>query len=181
MFAFLMPFLSVKNLGIALAVILLAIGLYIKGRSDGANNVRLEYAEEKLAWEKQINDAQAKLNTSVQDTLKDYLKNSVTTKEVIKYVKSKPTVITKYIKDDKCQISNNFVNIHNKAVDSKSLGELTDNTDDGVSNIKLSDVAATITVNYYQYNEMKTKLEALQTIVKKYKQQQSNLIGTSNE
>lgn len=181
MLPLLAPILTVKNLSIILSAILLAGTIYVKGRYDGANKVMLEYAEEKLAWEKKINETQEKLNASIEDTIKTYIKDTVQTKEVIKYVKSKPTVVTKYIPDDRCEIPNSFVDLHNKAVDNKSLGELTDTNATGTSNRKLTDVAATITLNYYQYNEMKSKLEALQNIVKTYKKQQTNLIGIGSE
>lgn len=173
--------LNIKNLSIIIGALVLVGGVYIKGRYDGADKMKLEYAEEKMAWEKKINETQEKLNTSVQEAIKNYTKDTVTTKEVIKYVKSKPTVVTKFIPDDRCEVPNSFVDLHNKAVDNKTLHELSETTATGISDKKLTDVAATITLNYYQYNEMKTKLETLQNIIKTYKKQQSNLIGIGNE
>jgi len=177
----LLPLLSIKNLSIALGFIVITGALYVKGRYDGADKVELQYAQEKLVWEQKISEEQNKLDDKVQEAVKEYIKSSGSAKEIIKYVKSKPTIITKYIPDDSCEIPNSFVELHNKAVDNKSLGDLQDNTASGMSSKKLSDVAATITVNYYQYNEMKTKLETLQQIVKNYKNQQSNLIGIGSE
>ena len=77
--------------------------------------------------------------------------------------------------DSKCEIPNTFVELHNKAVDNTKMTELQSLNTSGVSNKKLSDVANTVTLNYYQYNEMKNKLETLQNIVKEYQSQQGKL------
>ncbi len=171
-------FLSVKNLAIVIGVLVLAIGLYIKGRSDGADKVELEYAQQKIEWQNKITSMQEEFDNAILKNMEDYLAESSKNKEIIRYVKSKPQIITKYVtkdSDNKCEIPNTFVELHNKAVDNTKMTELHTLNSSGPSNKKLSDVANTVTLNYYQYNEMKNKLETLQNIVKEYQNQQGKL------
>lgn len=177
MFALITPFLS-KKAFIIIGILLLLIGVYIKGRYDGVSLMEAQYAQEKIEWENKIATIQSDFDKTLQDTVDYYNKESTKTKQIIKYVKSKPEVITKYVSknsDDNCVIPNTFVELHNKAADNTSLTDLHDIKGNGVSSKKLSDVANTVTLNYYQYNEMKTKLETLQKIVKEYQLQQGKL------
>lgn len=170
-------FISKKAIIFAV-VLLLLIGVYIKGRYDGANLLEAQYTQEKLEWQSKISSMQKEFDDAVLKNMEDYLAESSKTKEIIRYVKSKPQIITKYVSkdsDSKCEIPNTFVELHNKAVDNTKMTELQSLNTSGVSNKKLSDVANTVTLNYYQYNEMKNKLETLQNIVKEYQSQQGKL------
>lgn len=169
-------------LGIALAVSLAFGGIYIKGRYDGAAKVELRYAKEKEAWVSKVTNLQSDLYSANEKINKKYNNETTKIQEVIKYVQAKPKVITKYITieaDSKCEIPQGFVDLHNKAADGVNLGELIDNQLDpnDPSDKKLSDVGKTVVLNYYEYNQMKSKLEALQAKVIEFMNKQKELIN----
>jgi hypothetical protein len=168
--------------GIALAVTLAFVGTYVKGRYDGAAKIELEYAKEKATWVSKVDILQSDLQVANDKINKTYNNDTTKIKEVVKYIHTKPKVITKYITveaDSKCEIPQGFVDLHNKAADGVNLGELVDEPLDpnNPSDKKLSDVGKTVVLNYYEYNQMKTKLEALQAQVSNFMKKQKELIN----
>jgi hypothetical protein len=168
-----------KVIGVLLGLSLLA-GVYIKGRSDGSDLKELEYAKEKMEWQQSIINKQTAFDDSVREIFKEYLTDVTITKEVTKYIKQKPEIIKEYVSvesDKRCVIPKGFVSLHNKAVDGVPLSELQNIPSDAAtpSGKKLSDVSKVVTVNYYEYEQMKKKLIALQKTVTDYQKKQKEL------
>lgn len=166
----------------ALIIVVSLGGVYIKGRYDGSAKVEAEYANQKTEWVTDVFTHQSIFGTQANDILKDYWSSNIVYKDVIKYVKSKPEVITQYVPleyDRKCEVPQGFVELHNKAAAGTSVQELQDiPTNYGVpSDKKLSDIARTVTINYTEYNDMKNQLISLQKTVRKFQEQQEALIN----
>jgi len=150
-----------KTIVQVVSVIVLAFSLYMEG---GISN--------QAAWESKV--AQVKLDMAK----KEVASAEVTTKIVTKYVKQIQTVketgdviikqIPIYITkndDSMCVIPNGFVLLH----DSASRNEVPDSTrgtNAGTSDVKISEIAGTVTENYTTYYQLAEQLKALQDWIK---------------
>lgn len=156
------PFISQYTLPIqVISIIVLVFGVYMEG---GISN------QEK--WEAKV--AEVKLEMAKKETASAEVTTKVITKYVtkIEVVKEKGNVIIKEIPkyitkdaDAKCPVPNGFVVLH----DSASRNEVPDSTrniDAGTSEIKLSDVATTVTENYTTYHQVAEQLKSLQEWIK---------------
>ena len=152
------PYKSIVQI---ISVIVLSFSLYMEG---GISN--------QAEWEAKV--AQVKLDMAV----KEVKSAEVTTKIVTKYIKQIQVVketgdviikqIPMYITkndDSMCAVPNGFVLLH----DSASRNEVPDSTrsiDAGTSEVKLSDVATTVTENYTTYHKVAEQLKSLQEWIK---------------
>jgi hypothetical protein len=156
------PFIGTYNIPInIIGVVLIIFGFYMEG---GISN------QEK--WEAKV--AEVKLEMAKKETASAEVTTKVITKYVtkIEVVKEKGNVIIKeipkYISKDadaKCPVPNGFVVLH----DSASRNEVPDSTrsiDAGTSEVKLSDVATTVTENYTTYHKVAEQLKSLQEWIK---------------
>ena len=156
------PFISQYTLPIqVISIIVLVFGVYMEG---GISN------QEK--WEAKV--AELKLEMAKKETASAEVTTKVITKYVtkIEVVKEKGNVIIKeipkYISQDadaKCPVPTGFVVLH----DSASRNEVPDSTrsiDAGTSEVKLSDVATTVTENYTTYHKVAEQLKSLQEWIK---------------
>jgi hypothetical protein len=156
------PFISQYTLPIqVISIIVLVFGVYMEG---GISN------QEK--WEAKV--AEVKLEMAKKETASAEVTTKVITKYVtkIEVVKEKGDAIIKeipkYISQDadaKCPVPNGFVVLH----DSASRNEVPDATrsiDAGTSEVKLSDVATTVTENYTTYHKVAEQLKSLQEWIK---------------
>ena len=156
------PFIGTYNIPInIIGVVLIIFGFYMEG---GISN------QEK--WEAKV--AEVKLEMAKKETASAEVTTKVITKYVtkIEVVKEKGNVIIKeipkYISKDadaKCDVPNGFVVLH----DSASRNEVPDSTrsiDAGTSEVKLSDVATTVTENYTTYHKVAEQLKSLQEWIK---------------
>lgn len=165
----------------ALAIVLALVGAYVKGRYDGAEKVELEVAQDHIEWQATIDLNQSLFDASVQQFWNSYLQSSTIRKEVVKYVDRDPIIQSVYVPlevDNGCVINKGFVELHNKAVadaDIASLQNTDINANKAPSKHKLSDVAKTITLNYYEYNQLKDQIIALQQTVREFQAKQEAL------
>lgn len=156
------PFISQYTLPIqVISIIVLVFGVYMEG---GISN------QEK--WEAKV--AEVKLEMAKKETASAEVTTKVITKYVtkIEVVKEKGDAIIKeipkYISQDadaKCPVPTGFVVLH----DSASRNEVPDSTrsiDAGTSEVKLSDVATTVTENYTTYHKVAEQLKSLQEWIK---------------
>ena len=74
-------FISKKAIIFAV-VLLLLIGVYIKGRYDGANLLEAQYTQEKLEWQSKISSMQKEFDDAVLKNMEDYLAESSKTKKL---------------------------------------------------------------------------------------------------
>jgi hypothetical protein len=156
------PFIGTYNIPInIIGVVLIIFGFYMEG---GISNQE--------RWEAKV--AEVKLEMAKKETASAEVTTKVITKYVtkIEVVKEKGNVIIKeipkYISKDadaKCPVPNGFVVLH----DSASRNEVPDSTrsiDAGTSEVKLSDVATTVTENYTTYHKVAEQLKSLQEWIK---------------
>jgi len=156
------PFIGTYNIPInIIGVVLIIFGFYMEG---GISN------QEK--WEAKV--AEVKLEMAKKDAASAEASTKVVTKYITKVevVKEKGDAIIKeipkYISQDadaKCPVPNGFVVLH----DSASRNEVPDSTrsiDAGTSEVKLSDVATTVTENYTTYYKVAEQLKSLQEWIK---------------
>lgn len=156
------------------------VGLYMKGRSDGVALTEAKVAAEKREWERQIADLQLKHQKEVNELLADYTKKVEQYQSEIAKLAENPKVVERYINryvpvQTQCTIPQGFVELHNKAAQGAPLSDNPTNVDKPTDK-SLADVGGTVAQNYYQCNEIRARLEALQQIVTKYQQQQKELL-----
>ena len=177
-----------KYLAIALTLSLAFGAIYVKGRFDGANAVELKYAQQKIEWQNKVSDLQSDLAKKDVEIMTAYAKGDQKVKDVMnafKKMHSKdgqtpgPTIIDTFVSpkaDEQCKVKQSFVELHNKAAQGATLEDLRKITPDNTpSDKKLSDVARTVTVNYYEYEALKNKMIALQEKVKAFIEKQKEL------
>lgn len=156
------PFVSKYVLPLKIiSIFVIVCGLWMEG---GISNQE--------RWEAKVADA--KLEMAKKDTESAEATTKVVTKYVTKVqiVKEKGDVIIKEVPkyitkadDAQCVIPNGFVLLH----DSASKNEVPDSTrgvNAGASDVKLSEVATTVTENYTTYHKVAEQLKALQEWVK---------------
>jgi hypothetical protein len=177
--------LLLKNRALVVAIaitllVLAGVGVYMKGRSDGVALTEAKVAQEKMEWERQVAELQARHREDVIAIVSQYDQTVSEYREEIENLTNNPKVVEKYINryvpvETQCAIPQGFVELHDKAAEGQSLsndpvnpGEITDKT--------LSQVGRTVAENYYQCNEIRARLEALQQVVKKYQEQQQELL-----
>lgn len=88
------------------------------------------------------------------------------THEIIKKV---PVYITKE-SDDKCTINNGFVSLHNSSASQTKIPDTSRDINEGASNVKLSEVAVTVSENYGTYYQVVEQLKSLQSWINKQRE-----------
>lgn len=165
---------------ILIALLTLAgVGLYVKGRSDGVALTEAKVAAEKLAWERQVAELQSKYREDVIAIVTQYDQRVTQFREEIAKLTENPKVVEKYINryipmETRCVIPEGFVELHNRSADGRRLEDNPQNTAKP-SDKTLSQVGRVVAENYYQCNEIRARLEALQEVVRKYQEQQKEL------
>jgi len=156
------PFISQYTLPIqVISIIVLVFGVYMEGGISNQEKWEAKVAEVKLEMAKK-ETASAEVTTKV-------ITKYVTKIEVVKekgneIIKQVPVYITKDA-DAKCDVPTGFVVLH----DSASRNEVPDSTrsiNAGTSEVKLSDVATTVTENYTTYHKVAEQLKSLQEWIK---------------
>ena len=156
-----------------------AVGLYIKGRSDGVALTEAKVAEEKLKWERVIADNQIKHETQVAMIQSSYTSMVDQYKNEIAKLAENPKVVERYINkyipvNTQCTIPQGFVELHNQSAAGSKLNDNPVNTGTDSKKI-LTDVGSTVAENYYKCNQVRAQLQALQQIVIQYQKQQKEL------
>lgn len=160
-------------------VALLVVGAlcYFKG----VYSTTIKYEAEKKAWQDKVEIVQSLLDEEVTKKAQVHTAYVDKIQKVTEYLYRDPIIHNVYVpfeSDAKCSINRGFVELHNKAANGASLEELK-NADTKLnqepSKVKLSDVAETVTINYYEYNKMKSQLTTLQEIVKDFMSKQEAL------
>lgn len=88
------------------------------------------------------------------------------THEIIKKV---PVYITKE-SDDKCTINNGFVSLHNSSASQTKIPDTPRDINEGASNVKLSEVAVTVSENYGTYYQVVEQVKSLQYWINKQRE-----------
>jgi len=88
-------------------------------------------------------------------------------------------VVTQYVdrfipSKNQCTIPEGFVELHNRSASGQSL-DTSPISPEKPSNRTLSNVASTVAENYYRYNELVARLNALQALVNEYQKKQKEL------
>jgi hypothetical protein len=156
------PFVSTYRMPIQIAAIAaLVFGVYMEGGISNQEKWEAKVAEAKLEIAKK--DAES-ANASVQIVTK-YIDRVTVVKETGDAIIKE---IPKYISqadDAQCRVPNGFVLLH----DSASRNEIPDTTrgsNEGASEVKLSEVALTVSENYTQYYQVSEQLKSLQDWVR---------------
>lgn len=138
-----------------------------------------QYHNERLIWQQNIVALQRLVDIEKAKVIEALRNKEVEYVEVIQYIKTKPEVITKYIeKEVIIEVPSGFVELHNKAAANASKEELElgptlpPSTPSGKT---LADAAETITLNYYEYNILRARYQALQDIVREFQIRQGEL------
>lgn len=144
----------------ALAVVLIAGGVFFLGRDMERKEWQLKVAEVELR--NQWLEAQGERIT--ENTVVVY-------KDRIKTIEKEGKVIyvDRYISkedDNKCVIPDGFVRLHNDSVDAK-VSETPTGINGTPTQIKLSEVGKTVNGNYLTYNQIAERLISLQDWVRK--------------
>ena len=156
-----------------------AVGLYLKGRSDGVALTEAKVAQEKLKWERIVADNQIKHETQVAMIQASYASMVDQYKNEIAKLAENPKVVERYINryipvNTQCTIPQGFVELHNQSAAGAKLNDNPVNS--GVDSKKsLSEVGSTVAENYYNCNDVRARLQALQQIVIQYQKQQKEL------
>jgi hypothetical protein len=156
------PFISTYQLPIQVASIaVLVFGVYMEGGIATQEKWEARVAEVKLEMVKK-ETASAEVTTKV--VTKYINKVQIVKEKGNEIIKQVPVYITKDA-DAKCDVPTGFVVLH----DSASRNEVPDTTrsiDAGTSEVKLSDVATTVTENYTTYHKVAEQLKSLQEWIK---------------
>lgn len=184
-----MPFIppvtspAIKYLVIALAAIVLLVGAYIKGRSDGEALTEAAVAAERHKWELKVAQTQAEADKRIAEAAAKYqAKADEYRAEIEKLRKRKPDtkVVEKVVEVYVPQrvdtpVPRGLVDLHNTAAEGRPLADAPKSDADQPSTISLSDVGAVVARNYYQCNITRAQLEALQAVVAEYQKKQKEL------
>ena len=150
-----------KTIVQVLSIAVVSFSLYMEGAISNQQE-----------WEAKV--AQVKLDMAVKETAAAETTVKVVTKYVnkIQVVKEAGDVIYKEIPiyitkndDSKCVVPNGFVLLHDSA-SRNEIPNATRSVDAGASEVKISDVAGTVTENYTTYHQVSEQLKALQSWVK---------------
>ena len=144
---------------------ILAFGLFMVGAISNEDSWQLKIAELKTEIAKK-ELAAAEVTHEVITQYVDRVKIvEGKTHEIIKKV---PVYITKE-SDDKCTINNGFVSLHNSSASQTKVPNSSRDVNEGASNVKLSEVAITVSRNYGTYYQVVEQLKSLQEWIKKQK------------
>ena len=165
-----------KYLAIALTVILILFGVYVKGRSDGRNLAEGAFAKERIEWQAKVDQASVKYQEQVQAMTNAYLAESSQYQEQIEWLKKHPRTVRVYIplKSD-ATVPKGFVDLHDTAAKGLPLSDVEKPTAGDPSDKKLSDVATTVASNYYQCLDMRAQLVTLQNVIREFQKSQVEL------
>jgi len=133
----------------------LALGGYMSG----------SYAE-KLEWLEKLEQLKHEEQAKQKDSKEVTKETVIQYKTKVKTIKEKGDAIIRevpiYIQDDdRCDIPNSFVMLHNHAAKNE-VPDSSIRVDDSSSGIKLSEVGTTLTVNYTTYHLVSEQLRQLQ-------------------
>ena len=135
-----------------IAILILAFGVYC----EGGYFVEKEWRSKVEDMEKKVAAAEEKsatINTIVQTKIVEKIKVvKETTKGNIEYVNR---IVATY--DNKCVLSNAAVGVHN-AASQNILAKSSGSTDEGASDVKVSELVGTVTENYGLYYQTREQV-----------------------
>ena len=159
------PFVKIYKLIIqVVSIILLVVGVWFQGA----------IANDRI-WEAKVNELEIKLAKAESQSLQvnlalteEILKNENLRQEV---KNAKEKVIVKYVTkhDNKCELSDAFVRLHDSAANDQ-LPPGAEDLDGGTSDVKASEVLTTVTDNYSTCYAIRQRLIAWQEWYKKQKE-----------
>ena len=165
-----------KYLSIGIVSIMLLVGAYVKGRSDGHDLVVGQIDSQRLEWQQKVHNLQLEHQREVDDLATEYVKDVTILSIQIEKLKKTPRIITKYIpvQVDKA-VPNGLVSLHDRAGMGKDLD---DEVSDAASpsNVKLSEFGVTVSENYTSCLVDRKRLAALQEVVRKFREAQEGLV-----
>ena len=147
-------------------VFLLAIGLFFIGAISNEEKWQLKVKDMEIKIAQQ-EAAASEITTEVITKYVDRVKIvEGKTHEIIKKV---PVYITKE-SDDKCTINTGFVSLHNSSASQTKIPDTSRDVNEGASNVKLSEVAVTVSENYGTYYQVVEQLKSLQSWINKQRE-----------
>lgn len=192
-----------RYLAIALVAVVVVAAAYVKGRSDGGAVVEAAVAVERAKWEKKVAEKQEQHNTKVAEIAADYNTKAgkfqaeidrlrarqsakPSSRSIIKTPPGKagpppapdtrPTIDVYVPPKADTTVTKGFVDLHNTAADGVMLANTIKTDANEPSDKKMSDVATTVAINYYQCNALRAQLEALQDVVIEFQMKQRELV-----
>lgn len=161
---------------IALAVVIILLGVYVKGRQDGANLTELKYSAQRQEWEAKLHQAELDILATNNMIVNDYIEEAAKVQAEINRLSKRPKIVYKYIsKRVNVPVPKGFVELHNIAAKGEHIGKPSPGADQP-SDKKLTDVVSVIATNYYQCNAEKAQLKALQAVVDNFQKKQKELL-----
>lgn len=164
-----------KYATIALVVVLLCGGFYIKGRGDGRSLVEAAVASEKAKWEIRVAEQQRDTDVAIAKITFEY--NQKTTKYQAEVDKLKKKSIVKVYVPKKVDkpVPKGVIDLVNTASAGTPLID-TPKPDAAQSSDKtLSDLGISVATNYYMCNKYIDQLTTLQDVVKQFQLKQKEL------
>lgn len=161
---------------VALAVVLILLSVYAKGRQDGANLTELKYSTQRQEWEAKVRQAEADILATNTMIVNDYIEEAAKVQAEMDRLSKRPKIVYKYIPSKvNVQVPKGFVELHNIAAKGEHIGKPSPGADQ-LSDKKLTDVVSVVATNYYQCNAEKAQLTALQAVVDNFQKKQKGLL-----
>jgi len=154
---FVKRFSYIAKFAAPLFYILFLAGVYLEGNLNGTSN----YLKAVAAFNEKIKEAEGK-SKEVNERIKTVYVDRVQIikekgKDNVKYIEK---VVTKY--DNMCTLSNAAIGVHNSASQNE-VARSTTGTDEGASDVKISELLKTINDNYSIYYQTREQVIAWQT------------------
>lgn len=162
---------TTRYIAVALAAVLLLVGTYVKGRTDGRTIAMAEYSVQLIEWQTRIDQATFQVTTEMA-ILNDYYKKEIgRLVGIIGRLKDRPIPIPP---DADRFVPRGFVYVHNSAASGNDFNDTLEDAG-APTDKKLSDVARVVATNYYSCNAVRAQLVTLQNTIKAYQEKQKEL------
>ena len=185
----------VKYLTAALAAVLIIIGAYVFGRTDGVRLTESKFEIERARWVTKVAEVQGAADSIALQASRDFLQQKevydreiqrlrdrklpvrVVTKTVEKIVeKEVERIVRVYVpQTTDYPVSKGFVELHNTAAAGLPLREEQKPDAGEATDKRLSDVGETVAANYYSCNATRAQLASLQKVVADFQKKQQEL------
>lgn len=165
-------------------LVLLGVGLYMKGRADGSDLAEGKMDKERILWQAKVEAAQESADITIEKIVEDHNKKVAGLQEQVDKLNARKVgvkVVEKVVKvyvpqEVDTTIPKGFVDMHNTAAEGLPLAEEAKPNAAQDSGKKLSDVAAVVAQNYYTCNITREQLKSLQAVVEEYQEKQKELV-----
>lgn len=167
--------LVLKYVGGALAILLLLVSIYAKGRVDGRDICEGRYTKDALEWTQKLADERVAFQSQMDHIASQYEMDVFVLQGQVQHLRDNPQVVVKYVPlSVDAKLPKGFVELHDKASKGEALdGKVVDAAK--ATENKLSQLAVTVQSNYTTCIAEKKQLAALQETIRAYQKRQKEL------